>query len=101
MARLARDLLVRIAELNAQAKMLEAEIRPRVRRLAPSLLEIPGCGVTTAAVLIGETADIRRFRSADAYARFTGTAPVPVWSGNLRLNRGGNRQRTAHCTPSR
>jgi transposase len=32
---------------------------------------------------------------SDAYARFTGTAPIPVWSGNsrgkVRLNRGGNR----------
>ena len=32
----------------------------------------------------------------DAYARFTGTATIPVWSGNtagkVRLNRGGNRQ---------
>jgi hypothetical protein len=29
------------------------------------------------------------------YARFGGTAPIPVWSGNnqrFRLNRGGNRQ---------
>jgi len=38
---------------------------------------------------------VHRFRSRDAYARFTGTAPIPVWSGNtagkVRLNRGGNR----------
>ncbi|HEU0089794.1 MAG TPA: transposase, partial [Pseudonocardiaceae bacterium] len=36
-----------------------------------------------------------RFRSQHAYARFTATAPLPVWSGNtsgtVRLNRGGNR----------
>jgi len=45
-------------------------------------------------VIIGETATASRFRSRDAYARFTGTAPIPVWSGNtvrVRLNRGGNR----------
>ncbi len=38
---------------------------------------------------------MHRFRSKDAYARFTGTAPIPVWSGNssgkVRLDRGGNR----------
>jgi transposase len=38
---------------------------------------------------------VHRFRDKDAYARFTGTAPVPVWSGatkgKVRLNRGGNR----------
>ena len=52
-----------------------------------------------AAVIIGETAGAQRFRSKDAYARFTGTAPIPVWSGSnsgkVRLNRGGNR--TINC----
>lgn len=47
-------------------------------------------------MIIGETAGIHRFRDKDAFARFTGTAPVPVWSGasagKVRLNRGGNRQ---------
>lgn len=97
-ARLARDLLTRIGELNRQITALERELRDRVRLLAPTLLQLPGCGVLSAAVLIGETADVRRFRSADAYARFTGTAPIPVWSGNsdrVRLNRGGNR--TLNC----
>lgn len=31
----------------------------------------------------------------DAFARFNGTAPIPVWSGNkvrVRLSRGGNRR---------
>jgi transposase len=97
-ARLARDMLARIAELNGQINAFEREIRDRVRLLAPTLLELPGCGVLSAAVLLGETADVRRFRSRDAYARFTGTAPIPVWSGNsdrVRLNRGGNR--TVNC----
>ena len=97
-ARLARNLLERIGQLNYHIGAYEREIRDRVRTLAPTLLELPGCGVLSAAVLLGETADIRRFRSRDAYARFTGTAPIPVWSGNsdrVRLNRGGNR--TANC----
>ena len=55
----------------------------------------PGCGVLGAATILGETAGATRFRSKDAYARFTGTAPIPVWSGErrckVRLNRGGNR----------
>jgi len=46
-------------------------------------------------MILGETAGARRFRSMDAYARFTSTAPIPVWSGSssgrVRLNRGGNR----------
>ncbi len=79
------------AEINA----LEAELRPLVRHLAPALLAVPGCGVLGAAMILGETAGVGRFRSKDAYARFTGTAPIPVWSGDrrgkVRLNRGGNR----------
>jgi Transposase IS116/IS110/IS902 family len=43
----------------------------------------------------GKPAGAGRFRSKDAYARFTGTAPIPVWSGDrrgrVRLNRSGNR----------
>ena len=46
-------------------------------------------------MMLVETAGAHRFRSKDAYARFTGTAPIPVWSGTssgkVRLNRGGNR----------
>jgi transposase len=94
-ARLAGQLLARVQELNAQIDQLEADLVPRVRRLAPSLLALRGCGVLTAAKLVGETADIRRFHSKDAYARHNGTAPLPVWSANKqrhRLSRTGNRQ---------
>jgi transposase len=94
-ARLARQLLARCRELTVEINALEAELRPLVRRLAPTLLAVPGCGVLGAAMILGETAGASRFRSKDAYARFTGTAPIPVWSGDqrgkVRLNRGGNR----------
>ncbi|WP_237535288.1 transposase [Streptomyces sp. SID3343] len=42
----------------------------------------------------GETAGAARCRSKDAFARFNGTAPIPVRFSNkvrIRLNRGGNR----------
>lgn len=94
-ARLARDLVARCRHLTEQINALEAELRPLVQRLAPTLLAVPGCGVLGAAMILGETAGVHRFRNKDAYARFTGTAPIPVWSGastgKVRLNRGGNR----------
>jgi len=94
-ARLARELVDRARQLTIQINSLEAELRPIVRRTAPSLLAIPGCGILSAAMILGETAGAHRFRNKDAYARFTGTAPIPVWSGStkgkVRLNRGGNR----------
>lgn len=94
-ARLARQLLGRCQELTTTIKALEAEITTLVNRLAPALLEIPGCGALTAAKILGETAGITRFKSKSAYARHNGTAPLPVWSGNRerhRLSRTGNRQ---------
>jgi transposase len=94
-ARLARELLARCRELTMQINALWRELRDLVKRLAPAVLAIPGCGVLSAAMILGETAGVHRFRSRDAYARFTGTAPIPAWSGNtagkVRLNRGGNR----------
>ena len=94
-ARLARELVVRIRELTATINDLEREITRLAADLAPSLLALTGCGPLTAAKLVGETAGIGRFRSAAAFARHNGSAPLPVWSSNTerhRLSRTGNRQ---------
>ena len=53
--------------------------------LAPGLLALAGCAALTAAKILGETAGgetagVDRFRSKHAYARYNGTAPLPVWS---------------------
>ena len=97
-AELGRREVIRIREPTQEANQLERDIGRRVVELVPSLLEIPGCGGLTAAKLVGEAADITRFKSRDAYAMWAGTAPIPVWSANnqrFRLNRGGNRQTNA------
>lgn len=93
-ARIARELVGRIAELTERANALEREIKVLVRDVAPSLLALPGCGALSAAKIVGETAGASRFKSKAAFARWNGSAPIPVWSGstNFRLNRGGNRQ---------
>jgi transposase len=97
-ARLARELVERIRALTGSIDALEREVGRLVAPLAPTLLALPGCGSLTAAKLIGETAGVGRFRSKEAFARHNGSAPVPVWSGNVvrhRLSRGGNRQLNA------
>jgi len=94
-AQIARELLERCRQLTVRINQLESQLRKLVQATAPQLLAIPGCGVLGAATIIGETAGVHRFRSKAAFARFTGTAPIPVWSGNttrVRLNRGGNRR---------
>lgn len=95
---IAAELIRRCVELTRAVNDLERQIVQRVAPLAPALLALRGCGALTAAKLIGETADVRRFTSKSAFAMYNGTAPVPVSSGNTvrhRLNRGGNRQLNA------
>lgn len=97
-AEIAAELVNRLLELTRSVKELERRIEALAQELAPSLLRLSGCGALSAAKLVGETADVRRFRSSAAFAMHNGTAPIPVWSGNHqrhRLNRGGNRQLNA------
>lgn len=95
-AELARAELADICRLTDEIKTLEERIGARVRKAAPTLLELRGCGELTAAKIVGETAGVSRFTSEAAFANHAGVAPIPVWSGNttgqLRLNRCGNRQ---------
>jgi transposase len=94
----ARDLVGRIRELTVATNELERRIVATVAGMAPSLLSLAGVGALTAAKIVAEVADVRRFRSKDAFARHNGTAPLPVWSGNRvrhRLSRTGNRQLNA------
>nr|WP_308206957.1 IS110 family transposase [Mycolicibacterium hippocampi] len=96
--RLARRLVGYLQVLTIEINALTAEITERVTVVAPSLLAIVGCGPLTAAKILGETAQVGRFRSKDAFARLNGTAPIPVWSSNKqrhRLSRTGNRQLNA------
>jgi transposase len=97
-ARIAAEVAAHIRDLTTRERALEREITTRVRDLAPTLLGLVGVAGLTAAKIVAEVADIRRFRSKDAFARHNGTAPLPVWSANKerhRLARTGNRQLNA------
>jgi transposase len=94
-AEIARELVARLAELTTAVKRLQRRIEVLAAELGPSLLSLPGCAGLTAAKVIAEAANVRRFHSSAAFAMHNGSAPIPVWSGNQerhRLNRGGNRQ---------
>lgn len=99
LAELARDELADIMRLTEAINTLAARIGERIQKVAPTLLAVPGCGELTAAKIAAETAGIARFKSEAAFARHSGVAPIPVWSGNtagrVRLNRSGNRQLNA------
>ncbi len=85
----------RLLGLHQDIAELTAALTQRIQQLRPRLLELPGCGPLTAAWLLAETGDPRAFRSAAAYAAFSGTAPRLASSGanqRHRLNRLGNRR---------
>ncbi|MHA6792583.1 IS110 family RNA-guided transposase [Pseudonocardia bannensis] len=97
-AEIAAELIERLITLTQRIGQLKRRIEAQVEPLAPHLLAVPGCAGLTAAKILAETAGVGRFRSAAAFAMHTGTAPIPVWTGNrarFRLNRGGNRQLNA------
>ncbi len=95
-AELARQELSEITRLTLEIEALAGRIGVGVRTHAPSLLGIYGCAELTAAKIVGETANISRFRSEAAFASYAGLAPTPRWSGQSRIYvrgfRSGNRQ---------
>ena len=98
-AELARDELADICRLSEAIDALAKRIGERIRQVAPALLSLPGCAELTAAKIVGEVAGIHRFKTQAAFARHSGVAPIPVWSGNtagrVRMTRSGNRQLNA------
>ena len=93
--RVALSQLEAVTRLSAEIAGLEKDLETMLGQLCPELPEICGIGIVSAARILGETGDIRRFRSPAACARHNGTAPIPVSSALSdvhRLNRGGNRQ---------
>ena len=72
--------------LSLQSEM--AELSSKNSQIAASLpgynslLSIPGCGKNTAAVILAEIMDIKRFKSADALVHYAGTNPVNDRSGS-------------------
>jgi transposase len=89
------DMIAEIDDLNRRVRDLDTTIKELVSPLAPRLLEITGISHISAAVLIAEIGDITRFPSSAKLARYTGCAPIPVYSSDKerhRLHRGGNRR---------
>ena len=86
----------RVLDIDADCAHLHGELTHLVRATAPSLLQLPGVGVHTAALLLVAAGDnAERITSEAAFAHLCGVAPIHASSGKTvrhRLNRGGNRQ---------
>jgi transposase len=93
-AQLTRRRLTRLAQLTTEIRELTELITAAVAEVETGLTDLYGVGPVGAATILGEVADIRRYRSRHAFAAANGTAPIPASSGRTarhRLNRSGNR----------
>jgi transposase len=92
---LAVELLDDIRRLDTQLKASHKRIRDAVRASGSTVTDLFGVGPILAAMLIGYSGDIGRFRNRDRYAAYNGTAPVEFSSGGRvvhRVSERGNRQ---------
>src|SRR5690606_35186253 len=62
-------------------KQLTLELTDLAKKAVPSLLALQGLGALTAAKILGEVGDIRRFPSRSKFASYCGVAPVEASSG--------------------
>jgi transposase len=92
---LAMDLVSELRQLDRRIAKAAKDIQMAVSTSGATLTKLHGLGALTAGKILGHVGDVRRFRSAAAFASYTGTAPIEVSSGEVvrhRLSRAGDRQ---------
>ena len=92
---LAVDLVEDLTGLDRKLTDLDKWLCETVEATGTRLTDIKGVGVATAAMLLGEAGDVRRFPSKHHFATYNGTAPREYSSGGVdtrRLSRAGNRK---------
>jgi transposase len=96
--RLAVELIGELASIDRKITALKKELTALVTARGSTLLELTGIGPSSAARLLVDVGDIRRFADRDRFASCNGTAPLdascgaqqrhrPSWAGNRRINR--------------
>jgi transposase len=93
--RLAADLITELERVDKRIKSANTELRELVVASGSTVMELTGIGPSSAARLLGDIADIARFRDKGRFASWNGTAPLEASSGDQqrhRLSRAGNRR---------
>ncbi len=86
-----------IAALDSDEKRIVGRLAELTATTGSTLTQLVGINVRSAAELLIETGDPRRFTDG-GFGNFSGTAPIPASTGDAgdpvrhRLNRGGNRR---------
>ena len=78
-----RNLVDNVLEIRTQLRVIEKQIHSLASTFPDyeRLLTLTGCGPVTAATIIAETGNIRRFKNADHYVSYSGSAPRNKRSG--------------------
>ncbi|WP_102418031.1 IS110 family transposase [Mycobacterium sp. 4858] len=95
---LAVDMVAEVRHLDRRIAKAADDIQSAVTTSGTTLTELHGIGTVSAAKIISRVGHVHRFRSAAAFATYTGTAPIEVSSGDVvrhRLSRAGDRQLNA------
>ena len=80
---LAVDLVADLASLDRKLKDLDKRLKAAVAATGTTLTDIKGVGTATAAMILGEVGDVRRFPTRHHFATYTGVAPIEVSSGEV------------------
>jgi transposase len=99
----------RLQQLREEVSEIEKELRVLVEASGHMLHTASGCGIVIAADIIGEVADVSRFKTPGALAKYAGCAPRECssgktvrfrksYSGNRRLNRALHRMALAQIS---
>lgn len=92
---IAAELVAEIDRLDSALKTSRQRITTAVTASGTSLTNIVGVGPICAAIIVGYTGDIARFRTKSQFASYNATAPIEASSGpnaKHRLNPRGNRK---------
>lgn len=85
----------RLEVIDRKTRAADKELRQLVIERGGTLMDLHGIGQSSAARLLADVGDIRRFRDRDRFASWNGTAPLDASSGDQnrhRLSRAGNRK---------
>ncbi|MQA12596.1 MAG: IS110 family transposase [Pseudonocardiaceae bacterium] len=92
--RVAVELVAELRRLERRISSADAAVATAVEATGSTLTELYGIGLVLAGKILARVGPTSRFRSASAFASFTGTAPIEVSSGEVvrhRLSRAGDR----------
>lgn len=92
--RVAVELVAELRRLERRISASDADIATAVAATGSTLTELYGIGPVLAGKILARVGPATRFRSAAAFASFTGTAPIEISSGEVvrhRLSRAGDR----------